>query len=88
MPWYRVVGRTATTDFTAALRVRGGHVVETAPLLGWMLGRCDRSLTWLRAECQRRGWRLEPLPDPPEPPVSRETPPAVTGTAARSARSR
>jgi len=52
--WYQVVADT----FVCGVRVERGDVVETAPVLHWVLVRADRSFEWLKSYAAARGWAI------------------------------
>jgi len=56
--WYRV----EAPFFVAAVLVEDDQVIDTAPVLKWILVRRDHSLAWLQAYCTKRRWTLEELP--------------------------
>lgn len=55
--WFRVEAPT----FVAAVKVEDEQVIDTAPVLKWVLWRRDRSLRWLEGYCRKRRWLLNEL---------------------------
>jgi len=55
--WYQVTG----PHFVCGVAVKKGDVVETAPVLAWVLMRRDRSFEWLKSYAAARGWEVSRL---------------------------
>jgi hypothetical protein len=55
--WYRIEGQW----FCCGVKVEGGEVVATPPVLDWVLVRKDHSLAWLLAYAKKRKWKVEQL---------------------------
>ncbi len=56
MTTYRIV----SSYFCAAVIVSGELVIQSAPILGWTVG---RDWAWVRDYFVRKGWQVQPLPD-------------------------
>jgi hypothetical protein len=55
MAWFRVVGQT----FVCAVQVVDAVVVDTCPVLKWILFRRDRSMGWLYDYAARQDWTID-----------------------------
>lgn len=55
--WYRI----EAPHFCAAVKVEDAQVVDTAPILRWILMRRNRSLAWLLGYCSTQRWLVDKL---------------------------
>ena len=60
MTFYRIV----SPHFVASVITNGHIVLQSAPVLGWTVG---KTFPYVRDYCAARGWSVEPLDEPVHP---------------------